>query len=360
MKVVIRAGGVGSRLWPVSREKNPKQFHALTSERTMLEEAIDRVLPVAAHGDIFLSVNADAEQLVREQHHEIMDENIIVEPERKDTAAAIGLESITIRRQDPEAIVASLGSDHSVKRPTEFQKVLRLAAGFVERHPDTIIPIGIRPTHPDVGYGYIKLGEVIDSAEGKNLWKVDRFTEKPSLKEAKQFLSEANYLWNGNMFVWKVSTILALYEKFLPEMYEKLLIIEKALGMPQQRETIARVYPELEKIAVDYAIIEKTDKIAAMAADIGWSDIGDWARLKDELAESEEANVVINAEHIGVDTENTLVYSGKKGKVIATIGLQNLVVVETEDAILICDKYRSDSVRMVVEKLKERKRSDVL
>lgn len=360
MKIVIRAGGVGSRLWPVSRESKPKQFFALTSKKTLLEESIDRVLPIVDKDDIYISTNTDSEKVVREKHADIPAQNIIVEPARKDTAAAIGLESITIRKSDPDAVVASLGSDHSVKRDQEFQRMLKLAEEFIHKHPDYIIPIGVQPTGPDVGYGYIQLGEVIDTISGKNLWQVDRFTEKPSLKEAKEFLQEANFLWNANMFVWKVSTILALYEEHLPEMYEQLLIIEKALGTAKEKETINRIYPELEKIAVDYAIIEKTDKIAAMAANIGWSDIGDWARLKDELSESEQDVVVINADHVGIKTKNCLVYSDTEGKVVTTIGLKNIVIVDTGDALLVCDKQHSHEVKDIVKKLKDRNKTEVL
>ena len=185
MKIVIRAGGVGSRLWPVSREHKPKQFHPLTSEKTMLAEAIERVGPVAEVFDIYISTHTETEQLVRSQYPQIPSENIIVEPQRKDTAAAIGLESIIIHKSDPEAIVASLGSDHSVRRVEEFQRMLWLAEEFVRKYPQYIIPIGIRATRPDTGYGYIQIGEVIDTLEGKNLWHVDRFTEKPSEVEAK-------------------------------------------------------------------------------------------------------------------------------------------------------------------------------
>ncbi len=360
MKIVLRAGGVGSRLWPVSREKNPKQFHALTSENTLLEESIHRVMPIAAIEDIFISTHRDAAEIVRTQHHEILHENIIIEPERKDTAAAIGLESIIIRKRDPKGIVASLGSDHSVRRVKEFQRILLLAEEFVRRHPEYIIPIGIRPTRPDTGYGYIQYGEVIDSHDGKNMFRVDRFTEKPDIKTAKEFLTESNYLWNANMFVWNVSTILELYQRFLPDMYAQLLEIEEAIGTPNERAVVDRVYPQMQKIAVDYAIIEKADTVAALAADIGWSDIGDWARLKDELAEFEEENVNIGAEHISINTVNSLVYSEKKGKVIATVGLENVIIVDTDDALLVCDKYHSEEVKEIVQKLKAQRKEDVL
>lgn len=359
MKIVIRAGGLGTRLWPVSRTKSPKQFHALMSENTLLEDAIHRVRPIAAVEDIYISTNADSEDIIRQQHY-IPDKNIIIEPERKDTAAAIGLESVIIQKRDPEAIVASLGSDHSVRRVPEFQRMLQIVEEMVRRHPDYIIPIGIRATRADTGYGYIECGEVLDMLEGRNLWKVNRFTEKPDREEAKKFVQEANYLWNANMFVWKVSTILELYKKHLPEMYMQLMVIQKAVDTEKQESTINEIYPKLKKIAVDYAIIEKAKKIAAVAADIGWSDIGDWARLKNELTESEHENATIGAQYLGVKTENTLVYSSDKEKMIVTLGVENLIIVDTGDALLVCDKYRSEEVRDIVRMLKERKKDNLV
>lgn len=359
MKIVIRAGGVGSRLWPVSREKQPKQFHPFTSAKTLLQEAIERVRPIAPYSDIFVSINSDVAEMVKVQYQDIPAENVIVEPARKDTAAAIGLESIMIHKRDPQAVVASLGSDHSVRRVDEFQRILKLTAKVVQQHPQNILAVGIKPTRPDTGYGYIQCGEVIDTVESENIWQVDRFSEKPSKQEARQFLEKTFFLWNANMFVWNVSTILELYKQHLPQMYEQLMIIDAALGTAKQQETISRVYPQLEKIAIDYAIIAKTDKVLAMAADIGWSDIGDWARLKDELAESEEQNVVISARHIGIKTANTIIHSSKN-KVIATIGIENLVIVDTDDALLICDKYKSAEVKQIVQQLRDKQWNDVL
>lgn len=360
MKVVIRAGGGGTRLWPVSRVNQPKQFHALTSDKSLLREAVERVFPVVPIEDIFVSVNAVAKKMVQEEFPEVIPENIIIEPERKDTAAAIGLESIIIQKRFPDAVVASLGSDHRVRRVAEFQRMLLLAEEMARRHAEYILALGIRPTRPDTGYGYIECGEVMDTLEGKNLWHVDRFMEKPDLGEAKQFLEKANYLWNANMFVWRVETILQLYQKYLPQMYEQLLVMQQAVGTANEEKVFAEIYPRLERIAVDYAIIEKTKKVMAMSADIGWSDVGDWARLKDELAESEADNVVVGADHRQIETANTLIYSKVKGKMVATIGVDNLVIVDTPDVLLVCDKYHSSDVKEMVRKLKEAHKNDVL
>lgn len=353
MKVVIRAGGVGSRLWPVSRQAKPKQFHALTSKQTMLEEAIERVRPIVALEDIYVSANTTSQQYVRDHHHEISAENIIVEPARKDTAAAIGLESVIIAHSNPQAVVASLGSDHSIKRTEEFQNVLKSAEQFVSQQPEYILAIGLRPTRPDTGYGYIECGDTLAEIGDSKVFHVNQFREKPDAKTAKAFVAEPQYLWNGNMFVWRVDTILALYEQYLPEMYAQLQEIAASLGTPEQEEVINRVYPQMEKIAVDYAIIEKAEKRAAVAAEIGWNDVGDWARLKDELAEEEGDNVAIGAEHLDIDSKNVLVYSNTEGKKIATVGVDNIIVVDTGDALLVLDKYRSGDVKTVVEQLQQ-------
>lgn len=358
MKIVIRAGGVGSRLWPVSRSTKPKQFHALVSQKTMLQEAVERVDGIAASDDIYISTGAQTSNLVKEQAPEL---KTIVEPVRRDTAAAIGLESIIIAHDDPEAVVASLGSDHSVARTEEFQRMLNIAEEFVEKYPDYIIPLGVKPTRPDDGFGYIQYGEVLDKHEGKNLWKVERFMEKPSVEEAEQFLTQGNFLWNANMFVWKVSTILALYQEHLPEMYSLLMRIAEAIGTDEYETVLADVYPQMEKVAVDYAIIEKTDNIAVLSADIGWNDIGDWGRLKDELASSEADNVVLGTEeHLSIKTRNTLVYTDTPQKMVVTVGVENVVVVDTGDALLICDKEQAGKVKDVVSKLEERKKHHLL
>lgn len=359
MVIVLRAGGVGSRLWPVSREEKPKQFHALASTSTMLQDSLSRVRGMVSDEQVYVSTNAHSVAQVREQLPSIASQHIIIEPQRKDTAAAIGLESVIIAHEHPQAIVASLGSDHSVKRIDEFQRVLRVAERWVEQHPEYIVPVGIQPTHPDTGYGYIQCGSVLEQLDGHDVFAVKQFREKPDMITAKQFLSEGGYLWNANMFVWNVSTILSLYREHMPEMYAQLQEIAAALGTPEQDAVIARIYPLMQKIAVDYAIIEKAQHIAAVSADIGWSDIGDWARLKDERAHAEQDNVVIGAEHVAVDTRNTLIYSTTP-KIVATIGVDHLIIVDTGDTLLVCDKYDSQSVKTVVDMLKERGHTDVL
>lgn len=358
MNIVIRAGGIGSRLWPMSRASQPKQLQQLISDKTMLEDALDRVKTLASPEEIFVSCNSACAAIAQKVLAHLPSKNILVEPARKDTTAAIGLESVYIRKRNPRAIVASLGSDHRIRRDEEFRRILRASEEFVQKHPEELLLIGVKPTYPDTGYGYIGLGTLLDTVQGNAIHRVAHFYEKPNVDKAKEFFTAGNFLWNANMFVWQVDTILNLYKKYLPDMYALLERIEHAIDTPQEAQVLAETYPKMQQIAIDYAILEKSHQIAVIAADIGWSDIGDWARLKDELTDLESDNL-IRAEHMGIDTKNSLVYGPEK-KLIVTIGIENLVVVDTPDALLICDKYRSMDVKKVVDALKAAHREDVL
>ncbi|MEW6408073.1 MAG: sugar phosphate nucleotidyltransferase [Patescibacteria group bacterium] len=358
MKIVIRAGGVGTRLWPKSREARPKQLQALISNKTMLRETVDRVLPICEPEEIFISTNQKFIDEVVGELPDIPLKNIISEPERKDTAPACGLESIFIEKRFPNSIVASLGSDHLIKYPKKFHEVLKIAGKAVQNHPDYLFCLGVNPTFPSTGYGYIKLGEIIDEINHKEVYQVEKFTEKPEVKTAKKFLSKGDYLWNANMFLWNTKTLLSLYKKFLPKMYKGLVKIKDALETKNEQEVLEFEYKKFEKIAIDYAIIEKAPKIAVISVNCGWSDIGDFAVLKDELTDSEKENLV-QGEHLGIDTENSLIY-GRPGKIIATLGLEDMIIIDTEDALLVCKKHRAQEVKKIVEKLKEEKKEKYL
>ncbi len=348
MYVVIRAGGVGTRLWPISRNAKPKQFHALTSQKTMLQEAIDRVLDIVPPEHIMVSCNQQTEAVVRAELGAILEHNIIVEPDLRDTAAAVGLETIKVAQRDPQAIIASLGSDHIIRDTAEFQRVLRLAEATVTQQPDHIVCIGIQPSHPDIGYGYIELA----AQQQPEVFQVASFKEKPDEQTARTFLQTGNYLWNANMFVWRADTLLKLYEQHMPEMYRTLLDVQR------QPERLNELYPRLEKVAVDYAIIERAEKILAIPGKFGWNDIGDWARLKDELV-STEADNYSKGDHLDIGSKNTLVFS-ETNRFIATINTTNLIIVDTPDGLLVCDKFSSQKVKEVIAELKRRKRSDLL
>ncbi|NQU99746.1 MAG: mannose-1-phosphate guanylyltransferase [Parcubacteria group bacterium] len=351
LKIVIRAGGTGTRLWPKSRQNSPKQLSKLIGSRTMLQETVDRVVGFVKYSDIFISTNKKLAKEVKRQVPKIPSKNIIVEPDKRDTAAAIGLESIYIRKRFPGAVIASLGSDHLIKSKKNFLKTLDSTYKLVSRNPKYLTCIAVYPTYPDTGYGYIKLDKVVDSENHEELYEVNKFIEKPRLRKAKKFVKDGNYLWNGNMFMWKADTILNNYQKLLPGIYKKLQIIEKAIDTKDENKVLEKIYPKFRKISVDNGIMEKADNVAAISLEAGWSDIGDWSTLKDELVKGK--NNLVEANHMGIDTENTLVYGDKK-KLIATVGIENLVVVDTDNALLICDKNRAQEVKKIVEKLEKK------
>lgn len=348
MHIVIRAGGVGTRLWPVSRNHKPKQLHALTGSKTMIQEAIERVLDVVAPEQIYVSCNSNTEAVVRAELGAILEHNLIVEPALRDTAAAVGLETVMIAKHHPDAIIASLGSDHVIKDTKEFQRILKLAEATIQEHPDHILCIGIKPTHADTGYGYIELADGLSD----EVYNVRSFKEKPNEDVAKQFIAAGNYLWNANMFVWRADTLLKLYQAHMPAMYEQLMKIQA------EPEQLGVLYPQLEKVAVDYAIIEKAEHILAIPGDFGWNDIGDWARLKDEMVAVEVENYS-KGNHLDLGSKNTLVFS-ETNRLIATIGTTDLIIVDTGDALLVCDKYSSQKVKELVDQLKQQKRLGVL
>ncbi len=348
MYIVIRAGGVGTRLWPISRIQKPKQLHALTTQKTLLQESIDRIVDIADIEHIYVSCNVHAETATRQGLGSVLKNNVIVEPDLRETAAAVGLETIMIAKKDPEAVIASLGSDHVITNTEEFQRILKKAEVIINERPDHIVCIGVTPSTPDTGYGYIELADAITD----EVYHVSSFKEKPNEVMAKQFLQAGNYLWNANMFVWRADTILKLFAEHQPEMYEKLMM------MQANPERIPEVYPSLEKIAVDYAIIEKTNKLLAIPGNFGWNDIGDWGRLLDEVADPNTSNFT-KGNQVDIESKNTLVFSDTK-RIIATVGLDNIVIVDTEDALLICDKNRTQDVKAIVEKLRESGHTEVL
>jgi len=349
MKIVIRAGGIGSRLWPYSREGKPKQFHAFVGEETLIQQALRRLKPIASPKDTFVSTHSRYATLVLEQLPELTLHQLIVEPDRRNTAAAVCLESVYIYSLDQEAVIASLGSDHYIGRPDEFCRLLKVAEKAVLKMPDYLFTMGVKPTRVETGYGHIKKGGVINEIEGEKIYRVDQFTEKPPYPKAREYTESGLYLWNANVFVWKASTILELFRKHEPEMYEALMGIGKTLGTPEGDRLLAYEYPKLKNVAVDYAIIEKAEKVAVIGADVGWEDIGSWAGLGEVLTGDGDNNL-IHGNVIALDTKNTTIYGGHD-KIVAAIGLDNVVIVDTGDALLVCTKDKAQQVKEIVDRL---------
>ncbi len=352
MKFVIRAGGVGTRLWPLSRQNKPKQFHALTGEHTMLQEAVNRLNSLAKMDDIFVSTSVKLLHSVREQLPELPPENAILEPALRNTGPAVGLECALLEARFPGCTIASLGSDHHIGKPEEFCRLLKVAADAIEDRPDTLFVLGVKPTRADTGFGYIQKGNVIARVNNEPVYVVESFKEKPDAATAKTYLEGGQYLWNSNMFVWKARTMLDLFAKFESEMYALLEQIGTAAKVGRDADVIAEVYPQMKNIAIDHAIIERAPDIATLQSDIDWSDIGAWGALTDVLPVDKNGNL-LHGDVLSLNAKNTTVYGGKD-KVIALVDVENLIVVDTGDALLIVPRDGSQRVKDVVAALDER------
>lgn len=352
MKFVIRAGGIGTRLWPFSRRQKPKQFHALVGDRSMLQTAVDRIGSIAKAEDVYVSTGATLAKGVSQQLPDLTSNRLIVEPALRNTGPAVGLECVLLEAAFPGCVVASLGSDHHIGKPEEFCRLLEVAEAAVDANPDELVLIGVKPCRAETGFGYIQKGEVFHEANGEPVYRVGGFKEKPDAATAESYVSSGDYLWNSNMFVWRAARVLELIEEFEPDLHAGLMEIKAAVGTDAQQSTLERVYPRLKEIAIDNAVLERAEWVAVVEADIDWSDIGSWGALADVLPVDEHGNLV-SADAITVDTTGSTVYA-PDGKLVALIGVDNLVVVDSGDALLIVPKDEVQRVREIVDKLGDR------
>ncbi|MBK34896.1 MAG: mannose-1-phosphate guanylyltransferase [Gemmatimonadetes bacterium] len=352
MKFVIRAGGIGTRLWPFSRREKPKQFHALVSDRSMLQTAVERIDSIAALEDVYVSTGSALAEGVTSQLPDLVEGHLIVEPALRNTGPAVGLECVLLEAAFPGCIVASLGSDHHIGRPEEFCRLLKAAESAVSEHPDELVLVGVKPTRAETGFGYIQKGEVFHEADGEPVYRVGGVKEKPDLDTAGAYVSSGDYLWNANMFVWRAGRVLELLETHEPDLHAGLMEIKAAVGTSAEQSTLERVYPGLKEIAIDNAVLERADRVAVVEADIDWSDIGSWSALADVLPVDEKGNL-LSADAITVDSTGSTVYA-PEGKLVALIGVDDLVVVDAGDALLVVPKDMVQRVREVVDELGER------
>lgn len=339
---VILAGGSGTRFWPMSRSHKPKQFLKVIGEDTLFQKTIKRVLPLIAPANVFIVTNAQYKSEIQRQiaSFKIPSANILLEPEGKNTAPAIGWAAACIYKKDPQSLLAVLPSDHLILDEQKYRHILMKAFGLAQQK--LLVTFGIVPTRPETGYGYLKIGK--GQHHGKPVNVVEKFTEKPSLKAAQKFIQAGNYWWNSGMFVWKAEIILHEFENYLTPMFNIL-----AKGVDQK--SINRNWKQIKGISIDYGILEKSKRVAAVEAkDIGWSDLGSWESLFEVLVKDRNQNIH-KGKVIDVQSKNTLVWSHKK--LVATIGLKDMIVIDTEDALLVCPKTASQSVREIVQLLKK-------
>ena len=351
--VVIMAGGVGSRFWPRSKQEKPKQLIRIFGENTMIQDTVDRLDGLVKKENVLVITNQVQHPRVVEQLPGVPIENIIAEPFGKNTAACIGLASILIHKKSQNAITIILPADHLIKDKVEFQETIKKAAAFADSS-DSLVTIGIKPTRPETGYGYIQF---IDDEVAEGIYKVQTFAEKPNISTAKRFVESGDFLWNSGMFIWKTSTILKEISTYLPELHEGLLEIENAIDTPAFNDVLKNVYGQLVNVSIDYGIMEKSSRVYLTKGEFSWSDVGSW----EEVYQLSSKNAEGNSEYGDIYTENTLdsyIFSPKK--FTAVVGLENIIVIDTKDALLICNRENSQDVKHIVEYLKMNKKDDLL
>lgn len=361
LKIVIFCGGRGTRIWPISRKKRPKQFQPLVGGKSMFRQTVERLLKGFEPESLFVITGKGYLSLVKEQASEIPPQNLIAEPQMRDTLAAVGLATVVILKRFPQAMIATLwGADHIVKNNDVFLKALRTAYKVAQRHKK-IVNIDTRPVYPDVNLGYIEIGKMVDVIDDFEVFEIVRQVEKPDLKRSQEFLKSFKFLWHVGYAVWPGELMLSFYKKHQAKSYQALLKIYHALGTNLEQEVLAREYPVIPKTSLDYGILEKLKpgEQLDIPADLGWSDVGAWNILKDALCENISENVV-KGENIDLGSRDCLIYGLVEKKIIATVELEGLVIVDTPGALLVCKKDRAEKVKKIVAKLRKKGKTHVL
>lgn len=358
---LILAGGGGTRLWPKSRNATPKQFLSLVGPDTMMQYSANRISQLVPWDHIIVITNEKYKDEISKQLPQIKPENIIAEPEKKDTALAMLTGAIFAHNQDPEAVVINCASDHVVGDDTEFIRVMR-AAATVAQTRENLVTVGITPTRPATGFGYIKIGEELQKADHKlPLFKVDSFTEKPNAATAQAFISTGRYFWNANMYVWSAKNLLSSFKAHKPDLLEKA---GKLLGASDEEfhALLSEVYAGAEAISIDYAISEKATNLVLIPGDFGWNDVGDWKVVYDLGMKNLEGNVIIGGQDkqhtLAIKSHSNLIHTN--GRLIALVGVSDMIIIDTDEILMIVPKNESQDVKKLVERLKEEKKNEYL
>ena len=346
---VIMAGGRGERFWPKSRARLPKQLLPIAGARTMLQETVERIKPLIPEKNIFIASGENLLKEVRNQLPSLPERNIISEPLGRNTAAGIGLAAIRIEKEYPQSTMVVLAADHLIRERERFLKIIRAGAEMAER-AGHLVTLGIKPTRPETGYGYIKISSQQSEVRSQKIQvcPVERFIEKPDEEKAKKFLAGGNYYWNSGMFIWTTESILKAIGKYMPELFQGLETIKDSLGTPRAGEVSRQVFQGLESISIDYGVMEKAGNVVMVKADIPWDDVGSWLAMERIHSQDDRGNVVLG-KFTGIDSSNCIVISDEQ--LVATLGISDLIIVATPQAILICSKDRAQEVKKIVKKL---------
>jgi len=352
MYIVLMAGGAGTRFWPRSRQDNPKQLLKIIGKKTMLQDTYNRIKSIAENDKILIITGENLKEEISNQLPEIPERNIITEPFGKNTAPCIALATAVINKREngKPTVMAVLPADHLVTNIAAFQKTLQ-TAGKVSLQSNTLITIGIKPLYPETGYGYIQRNSKLTEIDNQKLYPVKTFAEKPNLETAERFLSSGDFYWNAGIFVWSTQSILGEFESQMTELHDLIPNLQEKIDTNEMAQEILKVYSATKSISIDYAIMEGAKNVSVIEADFDWSDVGSWEAVYNLSAKNKDKNVSYTDDTVEIDSKNNFFHSDSK-KLIAAIDIENLIVVETSNAILICKKDSSQRVKEVVDKLR--------
>lgn len=353
---VIMAGGKGERFWPKSRRALPKQFLSLTGDgKTMLQKTVERILPLIDIEDVYVVTNKDYIKLVKEQLPDIIQDNIIVEPCSRNTAPAIAIAAAYINKKYEDATMVVLPSDHLIRYENLFLDTVKSAVAQAQED-SKLVTLGIVPSAPETGYGYIKF---ISDKDGKSsfIYPVEKFVEKPNIDLAKEYLNSGEYLWNSGIFIWNTSTIIDAIKTFIPDIYQAYCRIFSAIGTEAEAEVIEIVFEKIVPISIDFGVMEYADNIYTIPGSFGWDDVGSWLALERINRTNDDGNYV-KGDVITIDTNSSTIIGNKK--LIASVGMKDVIIVDTDDALLVCNKEDAQSIKNVIKTLKNSNRYSLL
>ncbi|MBU0477289.1 mannose-1-phosphate guanylyltransferase [bacterium] len=355
LSVVVMAGGSGERFWPKSRERTPKQLLPIGSKNTMLQETVKRAQALTSSKNIFIVTRIGLEKEIHKQVPHIPKRNIIIEPFARNTAAAIGLANLIIRKRDKKSITVVLPADHIIKDIGQFKKTITTACITAEE--GYLVTIGIKPSYPETGYGYIRRGDRIftehDTGDTPGIFKVVEFREKPDLKTAREYLKKGEYYWNSGMFVWTTKCIEEAFKEYMPELYEALKVIGNSISLLLRDEIMKGKYERLEKISIDYGVMERAKNVSVVEGLFDWNDVGSWLALEKVYKKDDDNNIVVG-DYIGIDTKNCILIGDKSP--ITAIGVSDLIIVNTGDVVLVCKKTEAQKVKELLKQIKQNKK----
>lgn len=351
LHAMIMAGGGGTRFWPRSRQKRPKQFLALGGERTLIQQAFDRIEAQVPPERTWVITAAAHAREVAHQIPQLPADRIVGEPCGRDTAACIGLGAALIARQDPRAVMLVMPADHVIEPVQEFRRAAHVAEQTAEEHPSALVTLGIPPTFPATGYGYIHRGTPVGSRQGVSVFRVQAFREKPAADLAERFVASGEYFWNGGIFVWRAATILEQLRERQPRMHDAVQRIAAAWSGPQRDEVLRKEYESLDKLSIDYAVMEQAPEVLVVQAPFKWDDVGSWLALERMHPQDAEGNTVL-AQHTGLKTQGCVIV-GDQERLIATVGVANLLIIQDGDVTLVADRRDEATVKQLVEQLKK-------